>query len=105
MDIEMINNASKLEKFIKVYNLPLDEPNLISQLELVNTKYGQAILAHVPGGKCFLPKRMTEPIKKNLENFETNKYVLIYRGRTDQSVNVTIELAQKFSDAESQYWE
>lgn len=79
-----INQASSSlveeKPLLKVQELPQEEKFKIIGLKIVNTRFGEAILAELDHSKVFLPKRVTEVYKAHLEEFSKNTYFLEYLG-------------------------
>lgn len=83
MDLKKINEIAKITEkpSIKMQDLPQGIPIPIIQLRAVNGKFGEAILAELESAVIFFPRRVTNFLKENLENFQPNKYSLLYKGQ------------------------
>lgn len=100
MDFTKLNKTCLLDNIkpiIKTADLPLNEPVPILSAKLVNTKYGETILAEFENNSTFLPKRVVSLMKSNLTQFTDGKYSIVFRGLKNvnkPSLGVTFEIVE-----------
>lgn len=82
MDLKKINSAAACENkpSIKLNELTEGAPNLIYSIKIVNGTFGRVPLVELEKNVVFLPKRTTETLEENINNFSSEKYALVYTG-------------------------
>lgn len=83
MDLKMLNKTSSLTELkpqIKIRELPIDVPFVILEAKIVKGKFGDSVLLELEDKVVFLPSRVTDCFKKNLEKFQSNKYTITFKG-------------------------
>lgn len=85
MDLSGINKSVEIKQLPtkRLQDLPQGEKFLIVSLKIVKTRFGEVPVVECPEFKTYLPKRSTQVIKENLENFRPNYYYLIFEGLQD----------------------
>ncbi|KAG5862091.1 hypothetical protein JTB14_006727 [Gonioctena quinquepunctata] len=68
---------------IKLKNLIVGKQYKIHTAELVQTKFGEAVLLELKKHVVFLPQRVTDEYKPQIANFSPEKYAVIFRGTED----------------------
>lgn len=96
MNINQINSVGNdVKEAIKIQDLPINVPQIIENIQIVNSQYGDVPLLELERVKVFLPNRSTSIIKKNLEHFISAKYQLVYKG-SRQLKNKKLKPMQEF---------
>lgn len=82
MDLAGINKkAFFTDKPVKkLKDLTIQKPHLILDATLTTTAFGEAILLELADHKVFLPTRVTERFKDNLNRFQPEKYTIKFTG-------------------------
>lgn len=85
MNLTKLNSVALLEtkEVVKLTELPINIPQAIYSVQLMTTKFGEIALIELKEKRVFLPKRVVPIIKENLQEFDTGKYSIVYKGLKD----------------------
>ncbi|XP_057654728.1 matrix metalloproteinase-2-like [Diorhabda carinulata] len=71
----------------KIQDLPLNTLRAIKKAKIVNSKFGESVLLDLDTEVVFLPQRVTSVYKPVIEEFEKEKYGIIFKGLVDVGKN------------------
>ncbi|CAH1972099.1 unnamed protein product [Acanthoscelides obtectus] len=83
MDLSKINQASSLADLkpsIKLWELPINVPYLILGAKMTKGKFGESVLLDLEKNVVFLPGRLTQAFKSEIEKFKAAKYTVTFTG-------------------------
>nr|CAH7761434.1 unnamed protein product [Callosobruchus chinensis] len=88
MDLTKINLQSLVQdrqrkQTKKLKELQTNTPYRIFSAEVVAGLYGEQVVLNLQDQAIYLPNRVTEVYKKNLDHFTSQKYSIIYRGEVN----------------------
>ncbi|KAL1487677.1 hypothetical protein ABEB36_015654 [Hypothenemus hampei] len=81
MDVSKLTEVSNFNSkpVIKLNTLTVNQPYVVKSLNIVKTKFGEVVKAELEKNIVFLPQRVTEAFKKNVEKFEPGKYAITFK--------------------------
>lgn len=81
MDLKQLNTVALLQNEIKkLSELTIDIPYQILEAKKISTRFGNAIVFKLHEFSIYMPRRVTELLQDNLEEFKTGAYTITYKG-------------------------
>lgn len=84
---------------VPLKSLILDTRYPIVRAKISNTKYGECVWLELEEVSCFLPKRVTNAFRSQIDKFSSQKYGLVFRGLLPSN-NVNFSESPKFEIVE-----